>query len=91
MLEGELTLYGNIDSKIDGYAAKYPVLDAAYLLQIHTMCGAFIEGYDKVIENRATARKMTSWFDSIVRSKQENQPVSAAPVFQAITIPFTAV
>lgn len=69
MLEGERAMFENIDSKIDGYAGKYPVLDAAYLLQIHTMCGAFIEGYDKVTENRATARQMTSWFDSIVRSK----------------------
>ena len=54
--------------------------------QIHRMCEAFIEGYDKVTETRATARQMTSWFDSVVRSKQENQTVPAAPVFQAITM-----
>ena len=57
------------------------------LQQIHTMCQAFVDGYDKVIENRATARQMTSWFDSVVKSKQENQPVPAPPVFQAIVMP----
>ena len=55
-LEGERMMFRNIDSNIDGYAAKYPVLDAAYLLQIHSMCQAFVDGYDKVTENRATAR-----------------------------------
>ena len=85
--ESERAMFGNIDSKIDGYAVKYKILDAAYLQQIHTMCQAFVDGYDKVIENRATARQMTSWFDSVVRSKQENQAIPAAPVFQAIVMP----
>lgn len=74
-LDGERAMFGNIDSKIDGYVGKYPVLDVGYLQEIHTMCQAFVGAYDKVIENRATARQMTSWFDSIVRSKQENQAV----------------
>ncbi|MEO6589794.1 MAG: hypothetical protein ABIP06_10865 [Pyrinomonadaceae bacterium] len=30
------------------------VLDVGYLQQIHTMCQAFVDGYDKVIENRTT-------------------------------------
>ena len=55
-LDGQRSLYANIDSKIDGYAAKYPFLTVGYLSLIHLMCGTFIEGYDKMIENRATAR-----------------------------------
>lgn len=83
----ERLMYGNIDSKIDGYAAKYPFLNAFYLAAIHRMCETFIEGFDKMSENRATARQMTNWFENIVSSKQTSDPVPAPPVFQAFTMP----
>ena len=86
-LEGERTLYGNIDSKIDAYAGKYSFLTAAYLSELHRMCGTFVEGFDKMVENRATAKQMTNWFDNIVSSKQTNEPVPGAPVFQAFAMP----
>lgn len=89
-LDGERTLYGNIDSKINGYAVKYPFLTPAYLTAIHTMCGAFIEGYDKVTENRATAKQMSGWFENIVSSKQKNEPIPPAPVFQDFAMPVGA-
>lgn len=85
--EGERILYGNIDSKIDGYKAKYPFLTTDYLAAIHLMCQTFMEGFDTIEENRATAKQMTNWFEDIVSSKQTNVPVSAAPVFQAFAIP----
>lgn len=86
-LEGERAFYENLDAKIDGYAAKYSFLDAGRLAAVHLMCQTFIECYDKMAQNRATARQMTGWFDNIVRSKQDNEPVSPAPVFQTWTIP----
>jgi len=83
---GERTLFGNIDSKIDGYAAKYPFLTTAYLGKIHRMCQTFMTGFDKIAQNRATARQMTNWFENIVSSKEIDQPVPAPPVFQAFEV-----
>lgn len=88
--EGERMMYENINSKIDGYAAKYPFLTAGYLAKIHTMCGMYIEGYDKITENRATMKQLSNWFRNVVDSKQKDQPVTPAPVFQAVTIPVGA-
>ncbi len=85
--EGERTLYGNLDSKIDGYKTKYPFLTGDFVTRIHTMCQTFTGIFDKLAQNRATARQMTGWFDDIVSSKQKDQPVPPAPVFQAFAIP----
>lgn len=85
--DSERILYANIDSKIDGYAAKYSFLTNAYLTAVHAMCGAFVEGFDRTTANRATARQMTKWFDNIVDSKQKDEAIPAAPVFQAFAMP----
>lgn len=85
--DGERILYGNIDAKIDGYAARYPFLTNAYLMSVHLMCQTFIEGFETMNENRATAKQMTNWFENIVSSKQIGEPVPPAPVFQAFAIP----
>lgn len=84
--EGERMMYENIDSKIDGYTEKYPFLTPDYLTQVHTMCGTFIEGYDKVSENRATAKQLSDWFSNVVDSKQKNLPVPPPPEFQKLSI-----
>ncbi len=60
----ERLMYGNIEEKIDGYAAKYPFLTAELLAKVHAMCGTFIEAYDKIEYNRATGRQATSWFNN---------------------------
>lgn len=86
----ERNLYGNIDAKIDNYREKYPFLTAEYLSRIHTMCKTFIQCFDKIEQNRATAKQMTTWFTNIVDSKQINEPVPSAPVFQAFNIPADA-
>lgn len=86
----ERIMFANIDAKIDGYTAKYPVLTVFYLAQIHRMCETFIEGFDKISENRATAKQMTGWFENIVESKQTSDPVPAPPVFQAFVMPANA-
>jgi hypothetical protein len=86
----ERILYGNIDAKIDNYKNKYPFLTGAYLTQIHTMCQAFIEGFDKIEQNRATAKQMTTWFANITNSKQTNDPMPSPPVFQAFNMPANA-
>lgn len=83
----ERAMYANIEAKIDGYAVKYPILNFAYLAAIHTFCQAFIEGYDKIEQNRATGRQATVWFENLVSSKQENTPAPAPPVYQLITMP----
>lgn len=83
----ERLLYGNIDAKIDGFAVKYPFLTVPYLAAIHVLCQSFIEAYDKVEQNRATAKQMTAWFTDAVRSQETNEPVAKAPVFQPILIP----
>ena len=79
-------MYGNIDSKIDGYGAKYPFLDAGYRLQIHSMCQTFIEGYDKTDENRATARQMSQWFENIGGQEQaeKSDPFAARRFFRRL-------
>ena len=86
----ERLLYGNINAKIDAYATKYPVLSPDYLTEIHAMCNTFIEGYDKVEQNRATAKQMTNWFTNIVQSKQKDQPIPSAPNFLKFNIPSDA-
>ena len=58
--DGERVLYGNIDAKIDGFEAKYPFLTVDYRKNIHRMCETFMEGFDKVEQNRATAKKATA-------------------------------
>ena len=85
--EGERAFYENLEAKIDAYGAKYAFLDAGRLAAVHLMCRTFLECYDKTAQNRATARQMSQWFDNIVRSKQDNEPVPPAPVFQAWAIP----
>ena len=85
--EGERLMYGNIDAKIDNYAAKYPFLTADYLDEIHLMCRTFTECYDKIEYNRATAKQATKWFENIVSSKQDNTPAPPPPVYQPITLP----
>ena len=87
---GERALYGNINVKIDGYKAKYPVLTTDYVEDIHTMCAAFIEAFDKIEYNRATAKQMTTWFADVVGSKQKGEAVPPPPVFRAFTMPATA-
>lgn len=84
---GERLMYGNIDAKIDGYAVKYPFLDADYLDEIHAMCRTFIECYDKIEYNRATGKQATQWFENIVSSKQDNTPAPLPPVYQPIVLP----
>jgi hypothetical protein len=86
----ERILYGNIDAKIDAYKGKYPFLTPDYLDKIHTMCQAFVQGFDKIEQNRATAKQMTTWFANIVGSKQTNDPMPSAPVFQAFNMPANA-
>lgn len=88
--QGERDLYENIDAKIDGYEVKYSYLTSDYRRKIHTMCRTFIECYDKIEQNRAAAKAMTTWFTNIVESKQKNEPVPAAPVFLAFSIPADA-
>lgn len=83
----ERSMYGNIDEKIDGYKTKYTFLTDPYVEKIHLMCQTFIEGYDKVEQNRATAKQMTTWFSNIVDSQQKNELVPAAPVFLAFAMP----
>jgi hypothetical protein len=83
----ERILYGNIDAKIDSYKAKYTFLTADYLNQIHTMCQSFIQAFDKIEQNRATGKQMTTWFTAIVESKQTNEPIPPAPVFQTFNMP----
>lgn len=85
-LATERVLYGNIDAKIDGYAAKYPVLTVDYLKSLHTMCDSFTEGYDKTEQNRATGKQMTKWFTKLVRSKVK-VAVPPAPVFLEFEMP----
>lgn len=86
----ERVLYGNIDLKIDNYTAKYSFLTVDYLKEIHAMCKAFIEGYDKLEFNRATAKQMTTWFANIVGSKQKGEPIPQPPVFQVFNMPAIA-
>lgn len=88
--QGERELYQNIDDKIDAYKPKYAFLTDPYVVKIHTMCQTFIEGNDKTEQNRQTAKQMTAWFSNIVDSKQKNEPVPAAPAFQAFVMPFGA-
>jgi hypothetical protein len=88
--QGERDLYENIDAKIDGYEVKYPHLTSGYRKKIHTMCKTFIECYDRIEQNRAAAKAMTTWFQNIVESKQKNEPVPAAPVFLAFALPADA-
>lgn len=83
----ERLMYANIDAKIDGYAPKYPFLNADYLDEIHTMCRTFIECYEKIEYNRATAKQATQWFENIVSSKQGKTPAPPPPVYQPIILP----
>lgn len=87
---GERLMYGNIDAKIDGYAVKYPFLNADYLEEIHAMCLTFIECYDKIEYNRATSKQATQWFENIVSSKQDNTTAPPPPVYQPIVLPSKA-
>ncbi len=87
---GERAMYANIEAKIDGYRAKYPVLTDDYRLVIHTFCQTFVEGFDKIEQNRATGKQATTWFENLVRSKQENTPAPVPPVYQTITLPANA-
>ncbi|MGC2237671.1 MAG: hypothetical protein WA584_16025 [Pyrinomonadaceae bacterium] len=89
-IQGERDLYGNIEAKINSYKAKYSFLTDPYVAKIHLMCRTYIECYDTMIQNRATAKQMTTWFANIVGSKQKSEPVPPPPVFQAFTIPVGA-
>ncbi len=85
---GERAMYANIEAKIDGYQAKYPAcLTPDYVDDIHTFCRAFIEGYDKIEQNRVSGKQATAWFENLVRSKQENTPAPAPPIYQTIAMP----
>lgn len=84
--EGERTMFENINTKIDGYREKYPFLTDDYLRHIHTMCRTYVEGYDYLMETRATLKQLSNWFTNIVKSKQKNQNVPAPPVFRVLAI-----
>lgn len=86
----ERAMYANINAKIAGYAAKYPILNFVYLAVVQTFCQTFIEAYDKIEFNRATGKQATLWFDNLVESKQENTPAPAPPVYQPIVLPANA-
>lgn len=83
----ERILYGNIEAKVDDYKIKYPCLTEAYAKQIHAMCLSFIEGFDKLEQNRATAKQMTGWFENLVETKLKGNPVPGAPVFHPFSMP----
>lgn len=85
---GERLMFGNIEAKIDGYAGKYPILTVDHLLEkVHTACQTYIEGFDKIEYNRATARQATAWFKNLMESKEDKPSAAAPPVFMAITLP----
>ncbi|MEO7660395.1 MAG: hypothetical protein ABIV48_12350 [Pyrinomonadaceae bacterium] len=48
-------MYQNVDAKIDSYTAKYS-LTVPFLAQVHAACQTFIEGFDKLEQNKATGK-----------------------------------
>lgn len=86
-LSSQRNMFGNIDAKIDSYSAKYPHLTRDYLAKVHTMCQTFIECFDKIEQNRATGKQMTSWFKNLIDSKEIADAVPEAPVFKTFALP----
>jgi hypothetical protein len=83
----ERLMYGNVDAKLDGYAVKYPFLTADYRAQVHAMCRTFVEAYDKIEYNRATARQATQWFENLMNGSPQGEAAPAPPAFQPIVLP----
>ena len=82
-------MYANVAKKIGEYQAKYG-LTAALVGRVTVMCETFIEGFDKLEQNRATMRQMTEWFDNILMGKPAGELVPSAPIFQTVVLDPTA-
>ncbi len=83
---GQRLMFQNVDVKIDSYKGKYS-LSNDYLDKVHAACLTFIEGYDKLEQNRATAKQMTSWFENILTGEPAGEPASNPPGFQTVNLP----
>ena len=52
-------MYQNVDVKIESYKIKYG-LSGAFLDRVHAACQMFIDGFDKLEQNRATGKQLTA-------------------------------
>lgn len=79
-------MFVNVQSKIDGYQAKYGLTDDD-LAEVHLLCETFITAFDRVEQNRATVKQMNIWFEDILTGEPVGAPVPASPVFQSLDLP----
>lgn len=79
-------MYQNVDAKIENYKTKYD-LSEELRLRVHLICRTFIEGFDKLEQNRATGKQLSEWFENILTGEPAGELAPAPPVFQTITMP----
>lgn len=79
-------MYQNVEAKIDSYRGKYD-LSGDFLTRVHACCLTFIEGFDKLEQNKATGKQLTGWFNNILTGEPAGDPAPPPPVFQIVNLP----
>jgi isopentenyldiphosphate isomerase len=82
-------MFANVLAKIDNYKEPYG-LTTEWIARVKLICETFLEAYEKMVQNRATNKQLSDWFDELWTSKTKGEPVPAAPVFQAVDLPVGA-
>jgi hypothetical protein len=82
-LEGKLTMFTNIQSKVGSYQAALP-LTAGLVTEIEEICSNYIGSFDFVENSRATRQAVTSWRDILLYGEPVGDALPAAPVFANI-------
>lgn len=80
------TMFENVKLKIGGYKTTYG-LSNDWITSVILICDTFTEAYSGVMENRATAKQMDTWFKELLEAKTENAPAAQPPVFTQIALP----
>lgn len=82
-------MFANVDGKIGNYKTAYGLSDD-WVNSVKLLCETFTMVYAKIVQNRATEKQMSDWFEQILSGTPKGSIATPAPEFQSITLPVGA-
>lgn len=79
-------MFTNVKGKISDYQVDYG-LTQDWIDRVVLISNSFINGYTGIVQNRATAKDMSDWFEMLLKGQPVGEPITPPPVFQIITMP----
>lgn len=79
-------MFNNVEAKIESYKVRYELTDE-WITRIKLICQTFIQAYAGIMNARATMKDSNTWLESLLYGMPRGTAATAAPIFQATTIP----